>query len=1750
MLKPKSNKLKTEVSMADASTVFFERMEPKILLSADALSGLVGSDPFNDDAANTALDLGASVDLLSTSYDAETDDAGSDPVAADDNLYDLDPVLEYIGDNQENDDNTTSLDTLSAILDGSDSGAASRQETIFIDAATPDYQELLSGIDMDDADTDYQIFILQSDRDGVEQITEILGRFDDVDAVHLLGHGNEQGIQLGGSWLGQDSISDYAESLSAWSDTLNAEADILIYGCNLAADDSGRQFINELASITEADVAASDDLTGNKLLGGDWDLEYRTGYVDNAVAFDVQSWNGLLATFIVNHTGNSVDINPGDGVVNDGFGNISLRAAIMEANALAGLDTIEFNIGGGGVQTIQLSPILPDITDAVILDATTQPGFAGTPIIELDGSLAGAGNGLTLAAGSDGSTISGLVINRFDGNGIHIASDNNNIVSNYIGTNVTGDADLGNTGDGIRIEAGASNNTIGGSSLAAGNVISGNNDDGISVAGSGTSSNLIQGNYIGTDASGTAALGNADDGIVIYSDASDITVGGNAAGESNIISANGSDGIQIGSASSAVSNITIQGNLIGTDVTGVSGLANTQAGIDLEDGQNILIGGTAANAGNTIAFNGQRGIEAGSTATDTSILTNSIYANAGLGIDWGVDNVTPNNSGEQNYPVVTTATTNGTGNITINGTLNSTAGNTFRIEFFASAVADGAGYGEGETYLGFTTVTTDGDGDATFSTPLSATVAVGRFITATATVDLGGNTYGNTSEFAQNVSAAIVVSGNYLDNFDTVAYNNSSGSLDWSGSTWLEVNDDGIPLDSGQIYITGNLLVLEDWDGTTKEITRSVDLSGATSAVLIYDYSINGHVTQGGTVTVEVWDGSIWNTVATYDMKTSVGLTSESFDISAYMDASSKIKIDIISAAGSNAKFSIDNIDVSVTSGINNAPTATNLTSTSNYIEGDAAVSITDIVVSDANSGDIITATLTLADTSTGSLSANDGASYTAGTGAWTITDTVANVNLALANLVFNPTTDNDLNTAISVSIDDGDEDASGPLSGTINLTVTAVNDAPVATDDAVTVAEDVPYNSVTSLLANDSDLDGDSLSVVTGTFATSQGGSITFNADGSYSYTQAANFNGTDTVNYSVTDGALTDTGLLTLTVTAANDAPVATDDAVTVAEDVPYNSVTSLLANDSDLDGDSLSVVTGTFATSQGGSITFNADGSYSYTSATNFNGTDSVSYSVTDGALTDTGLLTLTVTAVNDAPTTAPVTLVATGEDSGARLITQAELLANSNDGDGDALTATNLVIASGSGALLDNGDGSWSYTAAADDDSSVSFSYTVSDGILTAAGSADMDITPVSDTPLVNNDAFTVNEGSTTTLNLAANDSDVDGTLDLSSIIITTAPSNGSIVVNADGSVDYTHDGSETLADSFTYTIMDNSGAVSNSGTVNITVTPVNDAPLANNDAFTVTEGSITTLNLAANDSDVDGTLDLTSIVITTAPTNGSIVVNADGTVDYSHDGSEILADSFSYTILDNSGVVSNTGTIKLNVMNASVLAALEVIATDVVLETPDTSNAENTSSAGDDNNPVKATADEVTLNATNEDVFEASTFAASIGTRRLLDLPAFFQADNEPAERNTIIIRDNDTPTARKVDITAIDHLRAQLTDFSGPLQVVSSDSFMSKLDDVHEEIVLENRKFDMVVGSSMSMSAGFSVGYVIWLVRSGVLMSGLLSSMPAWSFIDPLPVLASMGKKDNEDDESLESMVEEKEDDRKKEDDKEKEDDK
>jgi lysophospholipase L1-like esterase len=175
-----------------------------------------------------------------------------------------------------------------------------------------------------------------------------------------------------------------------------------------------------------------------------------------------------------------------------------------------------------------------------------------------------------------------------------------------------------------------------------------------------------------------------------------------------------------------------------------------------------------------------------------------------------------------------------------------------------------------------------------------------------------------------------------------------------------------------------------------------------------------------------------------------------------------------------------------------------------------------------------------------------------------------------------------------------------------------------------------------------------------------------------------------------------------------------------------------------------------------------------------------------------------------------------------------------------------------------------------------------------------------------------------EGGVTSINVAANDTDAEGALDLASIRVVSGPSSGNPVVNTDGTISYAHDGSETTTDSFTYTISDTSSEISNEATVNVTVTPVNDPPVAGDIATTLDEGGTTIINIAANVTEGDNALDLNSLTIVSGPNNGGVVDNGDGSVDYTHDGSKTVADSFTYTLADTSGVPSNVATVSLTI----------------------------------------------------------------------------------------------------------------------------------------------------------------------------------------------------------------------------------------
>lgn len=460
--------------------------------------------------------------------------------------------------------------------------------------------------------------------------------------------------------------------------------------------------------------------------------------------------------------GSTITVNStADVAANDG--QCTLREAIIAANTntasgaaagecaagAAGLDTIAFNIPGPGVHAITLASNLPLLTEPVIIDGYTQPANGGAAASPNTNAFPGPLNTVLLielvkttasfSIDAAGSTVRGLIIHGSSDN-IIVNADNVTIRGNFLGTNAAGTAAANaSAGDGIFINTG-NNTVIGGPNPADRNLICSNGASGVNggLAGVGIT---IQGNFIGTDVTGTSAL---------------VLLGGqglrnmsNATITGNLISGNADGGIATIATGAATNNI-IQGNLIGTQRDGVSALGNANFGGVVLEGDNNTIGGAGAGQPNVIAFNTGFGVDV--ISNGNPILSNSIHGNTFKGIalnglltPLANDNcdVDPGpGNGKQNYPVITSAPI-AAGSVTISGTFNSAPSTTFRLEFFSNAVCDAAGNGQGQTFIGTTNVTTDAGCNATFG-PLVFPVSPGQAIfTATAT-DPGNN----TSEFS------------------------------------------------------------------------------------------------------------------------------------------------------------------------------------------------------------------------------------------------------------------------------------------------------------------------------------------------------------------------------------------------------------------------------------------------------------------------------------------------------------------------------------------------------------------------------------------------------------------------------------------------------------------------------------------------------------------------------------------------------------------------------------------------------------------------------------------------------------------------------------------------------------------------------------------------------------------------------------------------------------------------------------------
>ncbi|OBS95684.1 polymer-forming cytoskeletal family protein [Vibrio tasmaniensis] len=507
----------------------------------------------------------------------------------------------------------------------------------------------------------------------------------------------------------------------------------------------------------------------------------------------------------------------------------------------------------------------------------------------------------------------------------------------------------------------------------------------------------------------------------------------------------------------------------------------------------------------------------------------------------------------------------------------------------------------------------------------------------------------------------------------------------------------------------------------------------------------------------------------------------------------------------------------------------------------------------------------------------------------------------------FTITPDADFNGDIDLSFDlsDGTE----TVVATADLTVNPVNDIAVVEDVAYTIEEDGSLTFTDEqLLAGASDIDGDELSVADVSYTGAEG-VFTDNGDGTYTFAPNENFNGDVSLDFSVSDGTETVDANIDVTVTDVNDAPVAGATSYQMNEDGTITlSPEQLIANSSDVDGEvSLDSVSYSGAD---GILVQNEDGSVTFAPNENFNGDINLDVTVIDddGATAQT-TAGIEVIAVNDAPVAGNVAYSV--DEDGSITLSQEQLLANASDVDGDALTANNLS-AGDNATVTANDDGSFTITPDADFNGDIDLSFDVSDGLETVQAGVDLTVNPVNDLPTAADQSFTVEEDGTlvfTDADLLAGAADIDGD-DLSITDVSYTGAEGVFTDNGDGTYSFAPNENFNGDVNLGFTVSDGTETVD--ANIDVTVTDVNDAPVAGSTSYQMNEDGTITISpeqLIANSSDVDGEVSLESVTYTGS--DGELVQNDDGSVTFTPSENFNGDISLDVVVTDDDGATATT-----------------------------------------------------------------------------------------------------------------------------------------------------------------------------------------------------------------------------------------------
>jgi Tol biopolymer transport system component len=1072
-----------------------------------------------------------------------------------------------------------------------------RRELVIIDPGTDDVQQLVDDLQAaTGADRQLEVVVLDPDRDGVAQIDEILADHENLDALHIVSHGREGGVRLGSTWLDADNLDVHASTIAGWSDALTLEADLLFYGCDLAGSDAGEAFVASLAKLTGADVAASVDVTGSALFGGDWDLEHRVGEIETSLAFSTdlqQSWAHALA-IAVNQT------NTGIAPSNASSDTVSHTTAGLNRLMLVGIsfgedkgDTVSSVTYNGTALTFVGAQDTSDTTKARVEIWSLVAPDTGTHNVVVsfsDTNHEGATIGVMTFTGADQLTPLGTFSSAEGSDAAPttaVSSAADELVFGLAAFNDSSDYDFSpgggqterwdlydnKTNGAGSTEAGAATVTTSWSLPTSGPWAAA----GISIKPS-TNITVIARETVDSDGDGqidqiriiTSQALNDD-----FGDLTAVVTGYNVTGYSTGVANDNIFYVDLTESGTSdtgeTPNVGITANTLLTTFSGSDSLAPESGQILFHsnrdgaseiyvmdaDGTNVtrLTNSPGADRhatwspdGSQIVFeserDGNREIYVMDADGSNQIrLTNDPAADRYA--DWSPDG----------SRIVFRSDRDGNSEIYV---MDADGSNVTRLTNHAAAddlpawSPDGSRIafvskrdGNSEIYV------MDADGsNVTRLTSDAGTNEMPRWSPDGSQIAFVSRQGGNREIYVMDADG-----GNPINLTNDRA---QDGAPSW-GRLVSTATDAAAPVVS---------ITRDDANPTSAtSVTFSVDFSEDVTGIDASDFALDltGTVAANATVTVGNAgdaDDSTW----TVTVDTITGTGTLGLDIAGASDITDLVGNAVDTTPTTDEVYTISN----------QPPTATNLSAPETYVE-DTPLDLTDIVVSDIDSGNV-TVTLTLSDATAGTLSTGVSGLVTSTFvgGVWTASGALADVNTLLAGVTFNPAVSYEADFTIATRVSDG---VAPPVTGSKLMTATPVNDDPVVGDQTLgPVNENSPAGTVVGTVAA-SDVDaGQSLGFdiiggnAAGTFAIdASSGEITVADPAVLDFETNPSF----ALTVEVTDDglpSLTDTAIVTIGISNANDLPVFSDQSMSLTEfSLNGTVVGTIAASDQDV-GDSL--------------------------------------------------------------------------------------------------------------------------------------------------------------------------------------------------------------------------------------------------------------------------------------------------------------------------------------------------------------------------------------------------------------------------------------------------------------------------------------------------------------------------------------------------------------------------------------------------